>query len=281
MIAVPALIGYAAPGDPPSPQRKKHRRGPTPVPTPSALPSNIEIPQYSSGPMPFHDGETLVYQAAWLGIPVANAKFKLHKSPRDPNAWVAEMWLDTNRFADLFYPMRDYMKERFEVDTLLTHDNYFRQDEKNRVNEFDTSFDRAKGIVTMRKQSRKGIEKRDYLSTNPWGPMSGATMALSQKLDPGRHLTFDVFTSNNRYVFRFDVDKAERLRVPFGSFDAIRLTPEIVYMSNEKLRSESSGATLWVSADLRRLPLRIEAAAFIGTVRADLIQVDGKPAGSE
>jgi len=31
--------------------------------------------------------------------------------------------------------------------------------------------------------------------------------------------------------------------------------------------------TLWVSADARRLPLRIESAVFIGSVRIDLVKV--------
>jgi len=35
---------------------------------------------------------------------------------------------------------------------------------------------------------------------------------------------------------------------------------------------------LWISADERHLPLRIQAQAYVGYVRADLISIDGKGA---
>jgi len=281
LASLALLVGpLRAIGDSVAPPAKKHaRKGPKPAPTPSALPVGVKIPVYSPGPLPFHDGELLVYHATWLGIPAADARVEFHKSKKDPKVWVAEVWIETNRFADLFYRMRDYMKERFDLGSLQTRDNYFRQDEKNRVNEYDAIFDRARGLVAMTKRSHKGVERHDFISANPWGPMSGTAMALSQHLEPERKLAFDVFTSNNRYVIDFAVGERVRIRVPAGDYDAIRLTPELVYLSNEKIRGEAHETTLWVSADARHLPLRIEAAAYIGTVRADLVQVDGQPAG--
>lgn len=52
--------------------------------------------------------------------------------------------------------------------------------------------------------------------------------------------------------------------------------PDVWYVSDGELRSEAHGTVLWISADQRHLPLRIEAQVYIGYVRADLIKVDGK-----
>jgi hypothetical protein len=100
-------------------------------------------------------------------------------------------------------------------------------------------------------------------------------MALSQPLASGDHLLFDVFSGTNRYVFSFDVDGKEKVQVPVGTFEALKVAPGVVYLSNGKLRSQARGMTVWISADSRHLPLRMEAATFIGTVRADLVQIDG------
>ncbi|MGH7865904.1 MAG: hypothetical protein ACREQB_13000 [Candidatus Binataceae bacterium] len=35
---------------------------------------------------------------------------------------------------------------------------------------------------------------------------------------------------------------------------------------------------MWVSADERRLPLRVEAGTFIGSLRVDLVRIDHPPA---
>jgi Protein of unknown function (DUF3108) len=118
------------------------------------------------------------------------------------------------------------------------------------------------------------------VGSTPFGILSGTMMALTQSLKPGDRLAFDVVTGSNRYVFGFQVDGRERITVPAGTFDAIKITPSVLYMSDGNMRSEARETTVWVSADKRHLPLRVQAAAFIGFVRADLVKVDGAPTGS-
>ena len=100
-------------------------------------------------------------------------------------------------------------------------------------------------------------------------------MALSQPLQVGERYSFDVFTGSTRYVFDFRVVRREKITTPMGTFDALRLVPGVLYESNGKLTESATGTTIWVTADRRHLPLRVEAQAFIGTVRADLIEVSG------
>ncbi len=271
----PAIRAADAPATGPPAKHRRHR-GPTPTPTPIALPQGIEVPAYAPGPFPYHDGDTLVYQASWIGIPAATARIHLRKNPKDPNLWVAEAWIETNRFVDIFFRMRDYMRERFATSSLQTRDFYIRQQERKTLNEYDVTFDREKRIVTMVKRNRKGSETREFIASDPWGPISGAMMALTQPIEPGRRYVFDVYTGNNRYVLDFTVDRRERVRVPLGDFDAWRITPGIVYLSNTKLMSQARETRVWVSADQHHVPLRLEAAAFIGYVRADLIEIDGE-----
>jgi hypothetical protein len=274
-MSSPAIRAADSPASSPA---AKHRRrhGPTPTPTPIALPPGIEVPAYAPGPLPYHDGDTLVYQASWIGVPAATARIHLHKSPKDPSLWVAEAWIETNRFVDIFFKMRDYMRERFAATSLQTRDFYIRQQERKTLNEYDVTFDREKRLVTMIKRNRKGSETRQFIASDPWGPISGAMMALTQPIEPGRRYVFDVYTGNNRYVLEFTVDKRERIRVPLGDFDAWRITPGIVYLSNTKLMSQARETRAWVSADAHHVPLRLEAKAFIGYVRADLIQIEGE-----
>ena len=86
-----------------------------------------------------------------------------------------------------------------------------------------------------------------------------------------------MFSGTNRYVFDFNVEGRERVVVPVGSYDALKVSPGIVYLSDGKLRRQARETALWISADKGHLPLRMEAATYIGTVRADLVQIDGPP----
>lgn len=278
-------ISAPSPGAPssrqPEPARpKKHRRLPTPAPTPDALPPEVKakVPAYKPGPIPFHDGEQLVYQASWIGIPAAQARIEFHKPLAEPSRWVGEIWIQTNPFADLFYKMRDYMRESIADSTLHTSGVYLVQHENSRLNYYDVSINRPAQMVTVTRKNRKGTQRREFIASDPWGPISGAMMALTQNLAPGKTYAFDVFAGSQRYVFAFEVEDREKIHLSLGDFDAWRIVPDVWYLSDGRLRSQAHGTVLWISADERRLPLRIESQAFIGHVRADLIRIDGKDA---
>ena len=273
-----------------------------------ALPSEVKakVPVYRPpGAVPFHDGEQLFYRASWLGIPAAEAQVSFRQSikrPRnasrredrtrdDPHAgdsprsrdpsqsrWVAEVWVKTTPYADVFYKMRDHMRENIAEDTLHTVWIHVDQHENSRQDTYDVVFDRPAQMATVTKKSKHGTETRQFITSDPWGPLSGAMMALSQDLTPGKTYAFDVFAGSQRYVFAFDVKERERIHTALGDFDALRIVPDVWYVSDGKLRSETHDTVLWVTADKRHLPLRIQSQAFIGAVYADLVKVenDGK-----
>ncbi|WP_331964471.1 DUF3108 domain-containing protein [Candidatus Binatus sp.] len=281
-IAAPILAFGPSYSDPPAQPRPAHplmhRHLPTPAPTPMALPPQVKakVPAYKPGPIPFHDGEQLIYQASWVGIPAAQARLEFHKGPKDPSRWIGEIWIETNPFVDVFYKMRDYMRESMADDTLHTSGVYLVQHEKSRLNYYDVTMDRPAQMVTMTKKNHKGTQSKEFIASDPWGPISGAMMALTQKFEPGKTYAFDVFSGSQRYVFAFEVEKREKIHLSIGDFDAWRIVPDVWYVSDGELRSQAHATVLWISADERHLPLRIEAQAFIGYVRADLIKIDGK-----
>ncbi len=217
----------------------------------------------------------MVFAASWVGIPVATARVELHHRKKDPNLWSAEAWIETNQFADVFFKMRDYMSEAIDHQTLVPQQMYMRQSENKRFNEFNVTFDRDGGLVTLVKTNRKGKQVERFISTNPWGPLSGAMLALSLPMVTGQRYAIDVFTGSTRYIFNFKVGNREKITTQLGTFDAYRVVPGVDYESGGKLTASATGIVIWVSADDRQLPLRAEAQAFIGKVRADLIQLGG------
>src|SRR5579863_852462 len=254
-LAPPLLVSVAssdttAPAAAQPQHHHKHRHLPTPVPTPMALPPEVKakVPAYKPGPIPFHDGEQLIYQASWVGIPAAQARLEFHKQQKnDQQRWLGEIWIETNPFADLFYKMRDYMKESMAAETLHSSGVYLVQDEKSRLNYYDVTIDRPAQMVTMTKKNHKGTQSKEYIASDPWGPISGAMMALTQDFEPGKTYAFDVFSGSQRYVFAFAVEKREQIHLALGDFDAWRIVPDVWYVSDGQLRSQAHGTVLWIS----------------------------------
>jgi hypothetical protein len=259
------------------------RRRPRPVstPTPVALPPNVRIPRYLPGPLPFRDGETLVYETGWAGIPAAEARISLVQNKGYPQWWTGQMWITSNKAIDVVYRMRDYIREDFAHDSLHPDGIYILQHEKKRRDEWHVSFDHDAHLVTaIRKNSRGRTWTRRFAGGDPWGPFSGAMMALSQPLKVGYSYTFDVFSGGNRYVLAFTVHRRERITTRLGTFDTLRIEPTVVWLSNGSFRQQARQTTLWVTDDGRHLPVRIDAAVFIGNIRADLVEVNNRPGPS-
>jgi Protein of unknown function (DUF3108) len=243
------------------------------MPAARPLPKGLRVPSYSPGPLPFHPGQELIYQASWIGIPAAGGKVVLHADHGDPALWSAEIWIHTNRLTDKLYRMRDYLREDFGASSLKPAEMNIRQNEGRRHDTFKVTFNHRNHVVTLVKHGPRGQQTRKFLSYNPSGPVSGAMMALSQPLEAGDSFSFDSFSGTTRYVFELKVVRRERIGTPLGEFDAFRIVPSVTYLSDGKIKDEVQDTTLWVSADAHRLPLRIESAVFIGSVRIDLVKV--------
>ncbi len=250
------------------------RPHPRRTPGPITLPADLKIPVYSQGPPPFEDGETLVYDASWEGIPAAEAKITLVKNRAHPEWWTGQMWINTSKVVDPLYRMRDYFREDFRIDSWRPDQIYILQHEKTRQDTWRASFDRSAKLVTAIKTNRAGrVWERRFSGGEPWGPFSGAMMALSQPLTPANNYIFDVFSGGNRYVFGFEVLGRESITTDLGTFDTLKIEPSVIWLSQGDFRQDATETVIWVTNDAKHLPIRIESAVYIGSVRADLTKI--------
>jgi hypothetical protein len=174
--------------------------------------------------------------------------------------------------------MRDYVDEDFSRENLRPQEMHILQHDNQRRDEWSVRFDDGAHLVTSAKKNAEGRTwVRKFSGGEPWGPFSGAMLALSLPLTVGETYTFDVFSGGNRYVLAFNVQKREPIITPMGTFRALRIVPSVVWLSDGKFRNQVSQAVLWVGDDERHLPLRIEAAVYIGRISVDLVQVRNAP----
>ena len=250
---------------------------PKPSPTPLPLPANLKIPSYPPGPPTFHDGETLFYDATWLGAPAASARVVVNRNRRHPEWWRGEMWITSSSIVDLVYRMRDYFREDFARDSFRPDNIYIQQHEKKRLDEWHTTFDHPDSLVTAIKRNREGkMTERLFSGGDPLGPFSGAMMALSQPLKAGDDLTFDVFSGGNRYVFAFNVVGRERITTALGTFDTLKIEPSVLWLSQGNFRSQARETIIWVTDDGRHLPVRLAADVYFGYIYVDLVKIEAK-----
>ena len=202
----------------------------------------------------------------------------MRNDPAQPADWTGQLWVHSSKPVDLIYRMRDYVREDFRQRDLRPQDMYILQHDKRRLDEWMVKFDDSDHLVTSAKRNAEGRAwVRKFSGGEPWGPFSGAMLALSQPLAVGKTYTFDVFSGGSRYVFAFNVQKRERITTPLGTFDTLRLEPTVVWLSRDEFLKQARETLIWVTDDARHLPLRVEAATFVGSIRIDLVQLHNAP----
>jgi hypothetical protein len=86
-------------------------------------------------------------------------------------------------------------------------------------------------------------------------------------LEPGTGLRFPVNEAGRSLIVNVRVGVRERISVQGAMVDAIRLDPT---MEQRVTRRAAAVATVWLSADARRVPLAVDVVAAFGRIRMEL-----------
>jgi hypothetical protein len=238
----------------------------------AALPDGIQTPAYTPGRVPFHPGQHLFYTVSWEQLPVAFARISLHTAPRSQRLWVGEAMVSTNRLVDVLYRMRSYLRDDFAAQTLASDDVFIRHNENGKLTEYMVNFDRGQGVVETTRRRHDQTEVKRFIASHPLGPIGGSLLALSQQFKVGGSMTLDIFAATERYVIQFKVTRREKISFGADEVDAFKVIPTVLYVSNLKNHYKVRQAVLWLSADKRHVPLRIEADTFVGRININLVE---------
>jgi len=245
-------------------------------PSVAPLPAGIQTPAYAPGRVPFHPGQQLFYQVSWEQLPVAFARITLRDDPQRNQEWLGEASVATNKLVDVFYRMRAYVREEIPVRSLASDAVFIRHNENGRVTDYSVSFDRADGTVQSVRRKHDRVEVKRFVASHPLGPIGASLLAISQPIKVGDSMTLDVFAATERYVVQFQVARRETIHVGANDIDTFRVIPSILYVSNPKNHYKVRQAVIWISADERHVPLRIEADTFVGRIYIDLAEAEEK-----
>jgi len=85
----------------------------------------------------------------------------------------------------------------------------------------------------------------------------------------GKSYTMDVLSGDKVYPLEVRVEKRETIKVPAGKFDTILVEP--LLRAPGIFISKGKKLEVWLTADGRRMPVRMRSEVFIGHVSAELM----------
>ncbi len=235
------------------------------------------------GPIPPPKPHRAIYGFGWGGLRAATAEF-VFTSDLEKNALMLEAKASTTGFVRALWALDATMNSSVRASSLRSIET--RQHEKYPSKEkyFRLEFT-ADRVIERRFESpaeKSRTKKRTTRMANLLD-MAGAFLFLrSLPLKTGDVESVTVYPASKPYLARVTVLKREKVKVPAGTFDAIKARIELWKIEEDlslKPHAKFKDATAWVSDDAARNLLKIDAGVFVGSVWAELEKIESLDAG--
>jgi hypothetical protein len=170
--------------------------------------------------------------------------------------------------------MRDTISSTFDAAALAPSHFLFRQRENSKVIDTEAKINNStKRWAVNRQQKGKRSQIYEFDSENTLDPITAVYVARSIDFKVGDRLYFKVFGGRYRYLLELLVDGKEPVELESGKVvEAFRIIPRIQNLTKNGYASRLNDATIWISADERRLPIKLSSKVFVGNLKLEIIQ---------
>ncbi len=230
---------------------------------------------------PFHPGEKLTFQLKWTIIPAGEATLEIlpKETINGIQSYHFVMTAKSNSFIDHFYKVRDRIDAYTDIEMTRT--------------------------VLYKKKQREGKTKRDVVVYFNWKKNKAQYTTLNSTRDPIDILpgSFDPLSAFY-YVRLFNLkenDKIERpvtdgkkcvigqaivikretLKLSSGTYDTFLIEPDLKHVGGVFEKSKNAKIQVWVTADNRRIPVKIRSKVVVGSFVGELVSATGLGFGKE
>jgi hypothetical protein len=238
-----------------------------------AADSQLPREKYAPRFRPFDGEEKAFYRASWLGVPVASTEIETRSVVLDGKKYYhvtvkAESW----RYLDFIFKMRDTIESTFDAETLHPRRFVFIQRENKKVIDTIAEVDPATHRWTVRRKENKRRKDFEFVSPYTLDTISAVYLARSLDFKVGDHFRLDVFGGKSRYLVTLDVAARERVRTSRGEFDAYKIIPKVADLSKSGYAKRFREGIMWITADEKRLPIKMSAQVFVGSVNIEMTE---------
>lgn len=234
------------------------------------------VPLYSPKFYPFDRGEREVYRATWNGLfSVATAEVTTTPSLVDgKKIYQVRVDAKTSKALDLIWKMRDVITSTFDGKSLLPSHYHFSQRENSRIIDTEAKLDvSTKRWAVNRQQNGKKTKNYQFDSQNTFDPVTAMYLARSVDFKVGDKLYFKIFGGRYHYLLELFVEKKEAVELPSGkTVEAYKIVPQVQNLKKTGYASRLREAAIWISADERRLPVKLSSKILFGSVQLELME---------
>jgi len=218
---------------------------------------------------PFSPGEQLTFEVRWSFIPAGRAVLEILpvEEVNGENAFHFVMTSETYPLIDIFYKVRDRIDSY--TDTCMTHSFKYKKSKRGTsTKEVEVIFNWKKGTARYSESGQKGQE----ISIMPgsFDPLSVFYAFRLHSLYQGKKIETPVTDGKKCVIGKATVIKKEKIKINGKLYDTYLVEPELKHLGGVFEKTEDAKLRIWVSADDKKIPLRIESRLIVGSFIAEL-----------
>ena len=225
--------------------------------------------------VPFSPGEKLTFQVRWAFIPAGEAVLEVYPIETMNGRKVYHFGLSARTYpvVDLVYKVRDRIEAY--TDENLTHSVLYKETkEGKRKKEVVVHFNWEKGEA---QRSNFG-EKSAPIPVKPgtFDPLSVYYALRLHDLRENMEIEKPLTDGKKWILGRARVVKREKVTVLSGTYDTYLVEPNLEHIGGVFKKSKDAKLQIWVTADARRIPVKIKSKVAVGSFVAELMSVENK-----
>jgi hypothetical protein len=221
-------------------------------------------------PLPFAPGETLFYEVRWEQVPVAQVSLEVRplvKIQGEP-AYHFVFRARTYPALDFLYPVDGTIGGYTDLalSRSLRMNKDMREGWTHRAYRVD--YDWERGITSYIKRGKK--PRQVTLEEGTLDMLSILYFVRSLPLKAGLDVTRPVSSGKKTYQIKARVVRQETILVGGHAWPAFLIEPDVRKAGGVFKKSEQPRLRLWISADERRIPLKIVSKVWVGAFFVEL-----------
>ncbi len=222
---------------------------------------------------PFGPGEKLKFVLKWGNIPAGEATLEVLpvETINGEDAYHFVVTAETNSFVDIFFRVRDKIDSYTDLDVTRSLLYKSKQREGSYKRDILVDFDWTKQQAQYSNASKKKPPLPIFLGTVD--PLSALYHVRTNELQEGVDVRRPVTDGRNNVTGTVQVIRRETVKVPAGTFETFLIQPQTEGIGGVFQKSKNAKLYLWVTADHRRMPVKVKSKVAVGSFVGELVSV--------
>lgn len=225
--------------------------------------------------LPFYPGEHLTFKLKWTIIPAGDGVLEV-LPPEFINgvkAYHFVLKVNSNAFVDHFYKVRDRIDAYANIE--MTHSVLYKKKQLEGKTYRDVVVDFDWNNYQVRYSTSKDNRAPINILSGTFDPLSAFYFVRLFNLQNRSALQRPITDGKKCVIGRANIIKKETIKVSSGTYDTYLIEPELKHVGGVFEKSKNAKIQVWITADHRRIPVKIKSEVVVGSFTGELVSAIG------